>query len=362
MISPQQNPLCSYRYDPLDRLVSQAKPQESTLQRFYCKSRVTTEVQGTLHHSIVQHDEQLLAQQQRQDGVSDTMLLATDQQRSILHLLKPNHQRQPFTYSPYGYRQLGNGLLSLLGFNGERLDPVIGNYLLGNGNRAFNPVLMRFNSPDRLSPFGKGGLNSYAYCLGDPVNLYDPSGGFGIRVAANILRWRGRAAMMVAEQKKLAVEVAKTGRIEVFGRSYALKRGLAPLEAVRLSKKSHDLLMLGTHDRAKQGKFLHDLTTAKNQSQLVQAQTGVLAVGNERLKLLEYIQEYDPKYLLAYSEDRLRNVSNNIFDPNVRIGDRPSAKSALQYIQEQKSVINPNSEYFFAESRRIRSQNFIPLN
>ncbi|ORC43846.1 hypothetical protein BZK31_28960, partial [Pseudomonas floridensis] len=33
-----------------------------------------------------------------------------------------------------------------------------------------------FNSPDSLSPFGKGGLNAYAYCLGDPVNRKDPTG------------------------------------------------------------------------------------------------------------------------------------------------------------------------------------------
>ncbi|ORC59035.1 hypothetical protein BZK31_12400 [Pseudomonas floridensis] len=27
-----------------------------------------------------------------------------------------------------------------------------------------------------MSPFGKGGLNAYAYCLGDPVNRKDPTG------------------------------------------------------------------------------------------------------------------------------------------------------------------------------------------
>nr|WP_240205832.1 hypothetical protein [Vibrio sp. CyArs1] len=27
-----------------------------------------------------------------------------------------------------------------------------------------------------MGPFGKGGINSYAYCLGDPVNQRDPSG------------------------------------------------------------------------------------------------------------------------------------------------------------------------------------------
>ncbi|MDB5994231.1 MAG: hypothetical protein JWP42_1367, partial [Pseudomonas sp.] len=33
-----------------------------------------------------------------------------------------------------------------------------------------------FNSPDSWSPFGKGGLNAYAYCSGDPVNSSDSSG------------------------------------------------------------------------------------------------------------------------------------------------------------------------------------------
>lgn len=64
----------------------------------------------------------------------------------------------------------------LPGFNGEFPDPLTGHYLLGNGYRAYNPVLGRFNSPDSLSPFGEGGVNAYAYCRGDPVNRVDPSG------------------------------------------------------------------------------------------------------------------------------------------------------------------------------------------
>jgi RHS repeat-associated protein len=66
----------------------------------------------------------------------------------------------------------------LLGFNGQRAEPVTGHYLLGNGYRAFNPVLMRFNSPDSLSPFGKGGVNAYGYCQGNPINRSDPTGHF----------------------------------------------------------------------------------------------------------------------------------------------------------------------------------------
>ncbi|MFV2946292.1 MULTISPECIES: RHS repeat-associated core domain-containing protein [Pseudomonas] len=60
------------------------------------------------------------------------------------------------------------------GFNGEYVEPQ-GVQLLGS-YRAYNPALMRFHNPDSLSPFGKGGLNAYAYCLGDPVNHGDPTG------------------------------------------------------------------------------------------------------------------------------------------------------------------------------------------
>ena len=176
MPSPQRTLLCSYRYDPLDRLISHTQSHMQTRQRFYCKSRLVTEIQGATQHSVVQHDDQLLAQQQRQDQALATTLLVTDQQRSVLHTLKPNNQRQPIAYSPYGHCPAFSGLLSLLGFNGEQPDPVTGCYLLGNGYRAFNPALMRFNSPDSLSPFGEGGLNSYAYCLGDPINLSDSLG------------------------------------------------------------------------------------------------------------------------------------------------------------------------------------------
>jgi RHS repeat-associated protein len=79
-------------------------------------------------------------------------------------------------YTPYGHRTVGVGLPALSGYKGESPDSLTGNYLLGNGHRAYNPPLMRFNSPDSLSPFGEGGVNCYAYCGGDPINRTDPSG------------------------------------------------------------------------------------------------------------------------------------------------------------------------------------------
>ncbi|EJL88518.1 RHS repeat-associated core domain protein containing protein [Herbaspirillum sp. CF444] len=83
----------------------------------------------------------------------------------------------------------------LLGYNGQRRDPVSGTYHLGNGYRAYNPVLMRFNCPDSWSPFGIGGINPYAYCAGDPINQADSSGhmstgqwiGLGLGLVAGIV-------------------------------------------------------------------------------------------------------------------------------------------------------------------------------
>ena len=81
-------------------------------------------------------------------------------------------------YDPYGI-QPGRSA-SLLAFNGECQDRLTGSYLLGNGRRAYSPALRRFLSADRLSPFSQGGINGYAYCLGDPVNRMDPSGEFSV--------------------------------------------------------------------------------------------------------------------------------------------------------------------------------------
>jgi RHS repeat-associated protein len=118
----------------------------------------------------------VLAQVQCDGNTLSTTLLANDQQRSVLQSLRSNHQPQSSAYSPYGHSTSVSRLLSLLRFNGERADRLTGHYLLGNGYRAFNPVLMRFNSPDSFSPFGSGGLNSYAYVQGDPINRRDPTG------------------------------------------------------------------------------------------------------------------------------------------------------------------------------------------
>lgn len=103
-----------------------------------------------------------------------TVLLATDQKNSVLaEIGSGNNNRR--AYSAYGYQSAERDVVSCLGFNGE-LRETSHWYFLGNGYRTYNSNLMRFHSPDSWSPFGKGGLNAYGYCGGDPRNFTDPTG------------------------------------------------------------------------------------------------------------------------------------------------------------------------------------------
>lgn len=103
---------------------------------------------------------------------------AADNQGSVLQLLGAGAPCV-MAYTAYGHDG-ADSCRSMLGFNRQRRETVTGHYLLGDGYRAFSPVLMRFMAPDSLSPFGDGGINAYAYCGGDPINRLDPSGHVGV--------------------------------------------------------------------------------------------------------------------------------------------------------------------------------------
>lgn len=120
--------------------------------------------------------------------MSTPKLLATDWMFSPLSAHTAS-SRPKMAYTVYGHRAAPEGL-PVTGFTGQLCESGLGGYLLGNGYRAYSPVLMRFHSPDRVSPFDKGGINAYAYCAGNPVCLRDPSGQVGqviLAAAANFL-------------------------------------------------------------------------------------------------------------------------------------------------------------------------------
>jgi len=272
MLPNRESLLCRYHYDPLDRLVDCTLSAQAPTRRFYLKDRLATEIQDAVQRSIMQHDDQLLAQQQRQSGAVEARLLATDQQRSVLNVLDVDRPH-PMIYTPYGHCPMGNGLLSLLGFNGEWPDLVTGCYLLGNGYRTFNPVLMRFNSPDSWSPFGEGGLNSYVYCYGNPSNKTDPSGHAAIALWAVV---RKNLKFLIGKGEQVTTLVRRplkvAGRATKRSAEDAFQRGIKeiPIQKVAPTQRTPVLVVPPTLSRNLQNSIVNQTAspaTIANQSQ-----------------------------------------------------------------------------------------------
>lgn len=141
---------------------------------FYRKGKITTAKRGLLHHTLFQASNHKLAEH-IDDSTREPQLLSSDIKNSIIHT-NNGKSTETYAYTPFGYSAGLPSERTLLGFNGEYITQPLKNYHLGLGYRTYSPGMMRFQSPDNLSPFGKGGVNCYAYCGGDPVNYTDPTG------------------------------------------------------------------------------------------------------------------------------------------------------------------------------------------
>lgn len=162
---------CSYRYDPSGRLVD--RMVDGALNRsFFSADQLTHEQTGDDRLQWIGDAGAVFAFSQTNAEVRDTTLVGSDAQGSVR--LEAGADVRTRTYSAYGAAKPGDGT-SPLGFAGERREPLTGWYLPG-GHRAYDPVLMCFLAPDSESPFGRGGINPYAYCAGDPINRVDPDG------------------------------------------------------------------------------------------------------------------------------------------------------------------------------------------
>lgn len=114
-------------------------------------------------------------------------------------------------YLPYGHSSHSGRCR--LAFCGEHRDATSGVYHLGNGHRTYNPILMRFQSADALSPFGAGGINAYTYCAGDPVNRVDRNGTFSIPNSI-FLTVMAEGALNVIDGVFSALKVVVQGRLQ----------------------------------------------------------------------------------------------------------------------------------------------------
>ncbi|TCP77121.1 RHS repeat-associated protein [Pseudomonas putida] len=144
----------------------------STSQFFYKRGQISTLISDQETSTILREHE-IPISETRLDSEAVSSLFNADSNNSVLNSIS-RHSSDHFHYSAYGLLP-GASPLPTLAYNGEH--PSLPNlYLLGNGRRAYSPGLMRFLSPDSLSPFHKGGINPYAYCANDPINYTDPSG------------------------------------------------------------------------------------------------------------------------------------------------------------------------------------------
>ncbi|MEV6978547.1 RHS repeat-associated core domain-containing protein [Kitasatospora sp. NPDC093806] len=163
-------PANRYGYDPLNRLLTQRTDGRTSVLHYRGESLAAVTEDGRPARLLRLGSGGYVAR--TRDG--RTRLLGTDGTGTV-RLAAGADGQEAYARTAYGERPV-DGADSVPGFTGQRSDPVTGWYHLGNGARAYDPVLLRFASPDILSPFGAGGVNPYAYCAGDPVNRVDPSG------------------------------------------------------------------------------------------------------------------------------------------------------------------------------------------
>lgn len=156
-----------YYYDALDRLV---KAGNST--RFYSFDKLWGEKGKDKNRASI-----FVGHFGAEMNNDNTILTAFDGKNSCIYTAQDD-KGEWLSYSVYGESSASNTLKSFFGFNGEHRDCTLDAYAPGSGYRFYSPSLMRFINPDSPfnSPIGAGGINPYAYCLGDPVNNADPTG------------------------------------------------------------------------------------------------------------------------------------------------------------------------------------------
>lgn len=148
------------------------------LSIFYQARNFHTIINDEDHTSIFQGDSRPIAERTSNATDNNISFFSLDTLGTPVNITG-NEGTLEKVFSPYGYTAKKHQESTLIGFAGEPLI-ITEKYLLGS-YRLYSPFLMRFLSPDSLSPFAKGGVNAFCYCGNDPINYSDASGYFRIR-------------------------------------------------------------------------------------------------------------------------------------------------------------------------------------
>lgn len=145
---------------------------------FYRHNSINNMIDSDSIASIMRSDSSPIAEKSSYPASNEAALLSVDILGTPVNITR-KQATYPKAYCPYGYAKGKPSERTSTGFAGETL-LIAEKYLIGSF-RLFDPVIMRFHSPDSLSPFARGGINTYSYCENDPINHADPSGHFRIR-------------------------------------------------------------------------------------------------------------------------------------------------------------------------------------
>lgn len=220
-----------------------------------------------------------------------------------------------FTYGPYGQHYCQTGLPPLLGFNGQRYDPVALTYALGMGYRSYSPTLMRFQGPDDLSPFAEGGLNAYAYCLNDPVNLLDTTG------------HAPTAAQLQARMKQMGLKTASyASGIQHGANAPKRKDLLRPHSAPRDVKPKKTISFNETTEN-----FFYKKEQLKSKRQLFQERKALISYMGREYRIFElYRGEFD-ELLTPSTEAMFKQLKS----PHIQLALITVIQSQLDDIRER---------------------------
>jgi len=128
-------------------------------------------------------------------------------------------------YTPFGALQ-PLAMRNQSAFTGQWMEPTARLYMLGAGYRGYQATLGRFVQPDRHSPFGEGGRNTYAYCAGDPMNRVDTTGrAFTPLILGGLASGIAATALQLASLGSKSVK--STSRPMLWGTRLALLAGVA---------------------------------------------------------------------------------------------------------------------------------------
>jgi len=173
--------ITTYFYNGEGQQVGETIPNRPATYFIYGQSHLLNTQEGSQQTSFLYGANRL----GKQDD-EGTQYYLKDQGGSVVNTVNQTQEQtqniNSYAYSPYGIESDLNKQLSKatptqhFGFDGQLTDSKTNWQFLGQGYRAYNPMLHRFMSQDSMSPFNKGGINGYVFGSNNPIMMSDPTG------------------------------------------------------------------------------------------------------------------------------------------------------------------------------------------